>query len=86
MSAHLEGELLESLALGAEPEAAAQAHLSQCEQCARELAWARVERALLQCRRASRSDARIGRAGRCAWERLLPAWQRQRWFCSPYIR
>ncbi len=56
MSAHLEGELLESLALGAEPEAAAQAHLSQCEQCARELAWARVERALLARRPSPPTD------------------------------
>ena len=47
---HLDPEMLESFALGAEPGAAEQAHLASCAACARELAWAKAERALLQRR------------------------------------
>src|SRR5205085_479176 len=52
MSAHVELEALETLALGGSaPEA--ERHVAQCAECARELAWLKAERALL-ARRPSR--------------------------------
>jgi hypothetical protein len=56
MSAHLDAELLESFALGSQPDASAQAHLAGCGECARELAWAKAERALFLRRPAPQSE------------------------------
>jgi hypothetical protein len=60
VSAHLEAEELEALALGElEPERAAQVagHAAQCAECGRELGWARVERALIVRRAAATKPA-----------------------------
>ena len=56
MSAHLEEELLDALVMGAQADATAQEHLSQCERCARELAWAGAERALFARRSSPPTD------------------------------
>jgi len=77
MSAHLSTELLESFALGAaQPDAQEQAHLAACAGCARELAWAKAERALLVRRPAAATDHLWGGvAARIARERLhRPRW------------
>jgi hypothetical protein len=74
---HLDTEILESFALGAEPDGAAQAHLAGCAECARELAWANAERALF-ARRPAPPSAHLwsGVAARIARERRV---HRPRW-------
>ena len=47
MTGHLDSERFEELALEGKAGKSEDAHLSQCTACARELAWARAERALL---------------------------------------
>ena len=74
---HLDAEILESFALGAEPEGEAQAHLAGCAECARELAWAKAERALFARRPAPPSEHLwSGVAARIARERRV---HRPRW-------
>jgi hypothetical protein len=53
MSAHLDIEALESVALGREPDAAEREHLAQCAECARELRLLVATRALLARRPAA---------------------------------
>lgn len=77
MSQHIDTEILESYALGAQPDAAAQAHLAECAECARELAWAKAERALFMRRPAPQSDHLwSGVAARIARQQRLfkPRW------------
>lgn len=50
MTGHLDTVRFEELALDAAASAAEEAHLAGCAACARELAWARAERALLSRR------------------------------------
>ena len=77
MSQHIDTEMLESFALGAQPDAAAQAHLAECAECARELAWAKAERALF-LRRPAPQSAHLwsGVAARIARQERL---HRPRW-------
>jgi len=77
MSAHLEQELIESIATGGFAGPDAKAHLAGCAECARELAWAKAERALLMRRPTSPTQHLwSGVAARIARERRLyrPRW------------
>lgn len=76
MTPHLESELIDSIALGGFAGADAKAHLAACAGCARELAWAKAERALFE-RRPTPPSQHLwsGVAARIAQRRLYrPRW------------